>query len=80
MPFVQRAFGKAVEPIYEERLFHAMRVMQDQIPHADLAIQIDIAGDTAAWEALNPDIDIANTGMAWFRPWQKARRVRLPTR
>jgi hypothetical protein len=51
-PFVQPAFQARIEPIYEEALFHAMRNIQDQIPHEDLAIQIDMAVDTAFWEGV----------------------------
>lgn len=51
-PFVEFAFQPKVEPIYEEALFRAMRSIQDTIPHEDLAIQIDLAIDTAFWERI----------------------------
>ena len=57
-PFVQPMFQARVEPIYEEALFRAMRKIQDNIPHNDLAIQIDLAVDTAYWEG----VDI-------YKPW-----------
>ncbi|KAI5357520.1 Putative UROD/MetE-like superfamily protein [Septoria linicola] len=68
-PFVQKAFQVRIEPICEEALFRAIRNIQDAIPHADLAIQIDIAGDTAFWEALNPDTVKENSGLEWYKPW-----------
>ena len=58
VPFVQRDFMAAAEPIYEEALFRAMRNIQDSIPHEDLAIQIDLAADTALWE-----------NVEMYRPW-----------
>lgn len=70
-PFVQHAFQAIVEPIYEAALFRAIRRIQERIPHEDLAIQIDIALDTAYWEALNPDTVRENSGLEWFRPWFK---------
>lgn len=57
-PFVQKMFQPQVEPVYEEALFRAMRKIQDSIPHQDLAIQIDLAVDTAYWE-----------GVEMFKPW-----------
>ncbi|KAI6824659.1 hypothetical protein KC340_g11091 [Hortaea werneckii] len=57
-PFVQAAFQAKVEPIYEEALFRAIRRIQDAIPHDELAIQIDLAADTAYWE-----------GYELFQPW-----------
>jgi hypothetical protein len=69
--FAQRAFQPRVEPIYEERLFHAMRAIQDKIPHEDLAIQIDLACDTSFWEALYVDDSEAAPGLAWYKPWWK---------
>ena len=58
LPFVQKAFMAAAEPVYEEALFKAMRRIQDEIPHEDLAIQIDLAADTALWENIE-----------MYRPW-----------
>ena len=58
MVFVQKPFQAAVEPVYEEALFRAMRNIQDTIPHEDLAIQIDLAGDTALWENID-----------FYKPW-----------
>ena len=57
-PFVQFAFQPAAEPIYEEALYQAMRKIQDEIPHENLAIQIDLAVDTAFWE-----------GIPIYKPW-----------
>lgn len=54
IPFVQPDFQAAVEPVYEEALFRAMRNIQDQIPHEDLAIQIDLAMETGLWEDVYP--------------------------
>lgn len=68
-PFVQFPFQPRVEPIYEAALFRAMRKIQDSIPHEDLAIQIDIAGDTAFWEAITPGAVKENSGLEWFKPW-----------
>ena len=61
-PFVERAFQAEVYPIYEEALYRAMRNIQDKIPHEHLAIQIDLAVDTAFWEGvyLKPWFDQAN--------------------
>lgn len=69
LPFVQRAFQERVERIYEEALFNALRRIQDEIPHQDLAIQIDTAADTAFWEATNSETVKENSGLAWFQPW-----------
>lgn len=49
-PFVQRAFQARAYPIYEAALFAAIRNIQARIPHRDLAIQYDLAVDTAFWE------------------------------
>ncbi|KAF2172512.1 hypothetical protein M409DRAFT_63175 [Zasmidium cellare ATCC 36951] len=57
--FVEAAFQPKVYPIYEEALFRALRVLQDKIPHEDLAIQLDLAVDTAFWEG------------AYLTPWFK---------
>lgn len=57
-PFVQAVFQAKVEPIYQAALNRALRKMQDEIPHSELAIQIDLAVDTAFWE-----------GFEWFKPW-----------
>lgn len=66
-PFLQRVFQAPAEPIYEAALFRAMRNLQDAIPHDQLAIQIDIAGDTAFWEATKREAK--GTGLEWFKPW-----------
>ncbi|EME38823.1 hypothetical protein DOTSEDRAFT_140220 [Dothistroma septosporum NZE10] len=70
-PFVQHAFQAIVEPIYEAALFRAVRRIQERIPHDDLAIQLDVALDTAFWEALDPKTVKDNSGLAWFQPWWK---------
>ena len=57
-PFVQAAFQAKVEPIYEEGLFGAIRRLQNEIPLGELAIQIDLAVDTAFWE-----------GVEMYKPW-----------
>ncbi|KAK4507827.1 hypothetical protein PRZ48_001562 [Zasmidium cellare] len=57
--FVEAAFHENVYPIYEEALLRALRNIQDQIPHKDLAIQLDLAVDTAFWEG------------AYLTPWFK---------
>lgn len=67
LPFVQRRFLVDIEPLYEEALFRAMRRIQDSIPHADLAFQIDVACDTAFWESTKREA--AGTGLEWFKPW-----------
>lgn len=69
LPFVQKAFQARMEPIYEAAIFRALRNIQNAIPHEDLAIQIDIAADTAFWEALNPESVRENSGLEWFKPW-----------
>lgn len=56
--FVQTAFQPAVEPLYKESIFRAMRKIQDNIPHEDLAIQIDVASEYFFME-----------NMQMFRPW-----------
>lgn len=58
-PFVQAVFQAAVEPLYEAALFRAMERIQAEIPHEELAIQIDLAVDTAFWE----------DGVDIYRPW-----------
>ncbi|CAK3781957.1 Hypothetical predicted protein [Lecanosticta acicola] len=70
-PFTQRAFQAQVEPVYEEAFFKALRRIQDSIPHEDLAIQVDVALDTAFWEATNPRTRRENSGLEWFQPWWK---------
>ena len=57
-PFVQRPFQAKVEPLYQDALYRNMRTLQDSIPHKELAIQIDLAVDTAFWEA--------NMFVPWF--------------
>lgn len=71
VPFVQRAFLPRVEPLYEQALLRAMRRVQDEIPHEDLAIQLDIAADTAFWEvSLTDPANIKeDSGLSWFKPW-----------
>lgn len=69
LPFIQRAFLPQVELLYEEALFRAIRRIQDEISHEDLAIQVDVACDTAFWEATNPETVKENTGLEWFKPW-----------
>lgn len=53
-PFAKPDFRAAAEPVYEEALFRAMRNIQDHIPHEDLAIQIDLAIETAFGEDVYP--------------------------
>ena len=50
MPFVQKDFQAAAFPVYEDALLRAMRNIQEQIPHEELSIQIDLAGETAIAE------------------------------
>ena len=57
-PFVQKDFMAGVEPVYEQALFSAIRRIQDSVPHEDLAIQVDLAADTAFWE-----------NVEMYRPW-----------
>lgn len=49
-PFVEKAFQPKAYPIYEAALFRALGRLQDEIPHGDLSIQLDLAVDTAYWE------------------------------
>jgi hypothetical protein len=44
---VEKAFQPKVWPLYEQALLRAIRNIQDKIPHEDLAIQIDLAIDSA---------------------------------
>ncbi|KAH6106606.1 hypothetical protein HBI69_179190 [Parastagonospora nodorum] len=48
--FIEKAFQAKVWPLYEQALFRAMRNIQDKIPHHDLAIQLDLALESAFWE------------------------------
>ncbi|EMC93658.1 hypothetical protein BAUCODRAFT_37360 [Baudoinia panamericana UAMH 10762] len=57
-PFVEAPFQARVEPLYQDALYRSMRTLQEKIPHQDLAIQIDLAVDTAFWD-----------GFPWFKPW-----------
>ncbi|KAK4560724.1 hypothetical protein LTR86_005303 [Recurvomyces mirabilis] len=57
-PFVQAPFISKVEPLYQDALYRSMQKIQDAIPHDQLAIQLDLALDTAFWE-----------GFAWLEPW-----------
>ncbi|KAK0842731.1 hypothetical protein LTR87_016794 [Friedmanniomyces endolithicus] len=56
-PFVQFPFQHKVEPLYQDALYRSMRKLQDSIPHKELAIQIDMAVDTAFAEGF------------LFKPW-----------
>ena len=56
--FVQRDFQVAAAPVYEAALLGALKRMQEGIPHEELAVQFDLAGDTALWE----DVEM-------YRPW-----------
>ncbi|KAK0267590.1 hypothetical protein LTS16_025189 [Friedmanniomyces endolithicus] len=56
-PFVQLPFQHKVEPLYQDALYRSMRKLQDSIPHKELAIQIDMAIDTAFAEGF------------LFKPW-----------
>ncbi|KAK5681279.1 hypothetical protein LTS10_007041 [Elasticomyces elasticus] len=56
-PFVQFPFQAKVEPLYQDALYRSMRKLQDSIPHKELAIQIDMAVDTAFAEGF------------LFKPW-----------
>jgi hypothetical protein len=58
VPFVQTPFISQVEPLYLDALFRNIGTIQDSIPHKELAIQFDLAVETALWE-----------GFAWFQPW-----------
>lgn len=71
VPFVQRAFLPRVELLYEEALLKAMRRIQDEISHEDLAIQIDLAADTAFWEtsSTDPSEIRPDSGLLFFKPW-----------
>lgn len=71
VPFVQRAFLPRVEPLYEQALIRAIRRIQEEIPHKDLAIQLDVAADTAFWEAAiaDPNDVKEDTGFMLFKPW-----------
>lgn len=48
--FIEKAFQAKVWPLYEKALFRAIHNIQDRIPHHDLAIQLDLALDSAFWE------------------------------
>jgi len=48
--FIEKAFQAKVWPLYEQALFRAIRNIQDKISHHDLAIQLDLALDSAFWE------------------------------
>lgn len=69
VPFVQAPFHRRVEPIYEAALFRAIRKIQDAIPHEDLAIQLDLAVDTAFWQATDPESLRENSVLQWYAPW-----------
>jgi hypothetical protein len=69
LPFISKVFQEPIAPLYEKALFRAMRNIQDSIPHNDLAIQIDIAGDTAIWEATKREAK--GTALEYYQPWWK---------
>ncbi|OQO07516.1 hypothetical protein B0A48_07213 [Cryoendolithus antarcticus] len=50
--FVRPELRAATEPLYEAALYRAIRKIQDTVPHGELAIQIDLAVDTAFWEGV----------------------------
>jgi hypothetical protein len=51
-PFIERAYQTKVEIFYEKALLDALERIQKEIPHQDLAIQIDLAVDTAISEGV----------------------------
>lgn len=57
-PFVQFPFQAKVEPLYQDALDRAIRNIQEHIPHDQLAIELDLAVETAFWE-----------GHSIFQPW-----------
>ncbi|KAF1824034.1 uncharacterized protein K489DRAFT_299836, partial [Dissoconium aciculare CBS 342.82] len=67
LPFISKVFQERIAPLYEKALFKAMRNTQDSIPHEDLSIQIDIAGDTALWEATKREAK--GTALEYYQPW-----------
>lgn len=50
MSLIETGYQAAVEPIYEEALLRALARLQEEIPHADLAVQIDVACEIATLE------------------------------
>lgn len=60
--YVERAFQHRAEKLYEAALFRAMRNIQDQIPHQDLAIQLDMSVEVLYWEGV------------WSPPWWNDRQ------
>lgn len=61
---VERRFRAAAEPPYEAALLRALRRIQDEIPHEDLAIQWDCAVDFAMVEGV-----YKFPGGEIFTPW-----------
>lgn len=51
-PFVEKAYQAKVEIVYETALLEALQRIQREIPHGDLAIQIDLAVDMAISEGV----------------------------
>jgi hypothetical protein len=67
LPFISKVFQERIAPLYEKALLKAMRNTQNSIPHEDLSIQIDIAGDTALWEATKREAK--GTALEYYQPW-----------
>ncbi|KAH7119716.1 hypothetical protein B0J11DRAFT_67131 [Dendryphion nanum] len=50
MSLITTPFKRAIEPLYEKALLHSLQVIQDSIPHSELAVQVDVAIEIAALE------------------------------
>lgn len=49
---IYHQFRETAFDVHMKGLFKAMRKLQDEIPHEELSIQIDLACDTAFWEGV----------------------------
>jgi hypothetical protein len=64
MAVVRKDYQPLLEPYYEAALSRAARTIQDNIPHEDLAIQIDCAIDFAMLEGA-----YSKPNFAYMAPW-----------
>jgi hypothetical protein len=73
---VKKDYQPLVEPYYEAALLRSARTIQDNIPHQDLAIQIDCAIDFAMLEGAYRKSDFAYME-PWFEPIEEGVLERL---
>jgi hypothetical protein len=69
---VDFAYAKPTEPVWEAALKRDLRRIQDEISHDQLAIQIDVANETAFLERAYADLDrlpLEHAAFGYTGPW-----------